>query len=87
MNKHDIIGLLVRATGFWMLALSLQMLPSLLIVLPDILKIILSWEADLDHEPTSRSVGITSKLAVHLMAAFYLIGRGEGLIAWINRRT
>ncbi|WP_281645153.1 hypothetical protein [Parendozoicomonas sp. Alg238-R29] len=96
MNRQDIVWILVRATGFWMLALSLQMLPSLFMATPEIINILLSWDmlmesgnlqTLLSHGPLAHSVSIISKLAVYLISALYLIGRGEGLIAAINRRS
>ena len=64
MNRTEIVWLMVRVTGFTMLALSLQVLPSLV---------------------TATDLALTlSKLAMYLIPALYLIGRGEGLIALLK---
>lgn len=65
MNRTEILWLMVRITGFIMLALGLQVLPSL---------------------ATATSLTFTlCKLAVYLVPAFYLIGRGEGLMTQLNK--
>ena len=93
-ERRNVVWILVRASGFWLLILGLQMIPSLVLAVPEIVNILLSWEllsahhswqTLLSHGPTAHAAGILSKLTVYLTGAFYLIGRAEWLIALAAR--
>ena len=96
MEQKEIAWIMVRATGLWLLILGLQVIPSLVLSLPEIANILLSWDmlaasnswqTLLSHGPVAHSAGILTKLIVYLGAAFYLIGRGEGLIRLLSDKN
>ena len=88
MNRQDIAWLMVRGSGLCMLVLALQMLPALLLSLPDIHIIVLHWDLMKDahlQELLSRGLvghaaGIVTRTLIYLVAAGWLLCRGDRLI-------
>ncbi len=77
MKRRETIWSLIWMAGLWMLTLGLEMIPALALVMPEIIRIMLSTEA----------LTIFSKLlklAFYFFAAFYFISRGEKIVRYLT---
>ncbi len=94
INRRDMAWFLVRAAGIWMLVMGLCVLPSLVLSLPKLTALILSWGmvtdgADwhtlLSHNPVGPIASLLVRMVAYFGLAGWLTGRADGLIDRLSR--
>ena len=92
MDKHDIAWSLVRCAGLWFLIQSLMLLPELLVILPSVIQLILSWDlvSDLswldllNRGAMDHAYSVLAKTTIYFTITAVLLVRGEDLMERIH---